>query len=147
MFWIVKTKRQFEVDFLICFSLLQDELQEKQNSVNLQKILGHLEEIASRSTKPSDPRTLPTDMTLLQVFSAINDLKNLFGQHDQSTQKCLADLKNDSSKAASRLSEVLKTKATEKMLAKMATSVEEMKQNSVNDMKTLSTMNTTLQVG
>jgi hypothetical protein len=45
-----------------------------------------------------------------------------------------------------RLSEILKTKATEKLLAKMATSVEEMKQNSVNDMKTLSTMNTTLQV-
>ena len=57
--------------------LLQDELQEKQNSVNLQKILGHLEDIGSKAaSKPSDPRTLPTDTTLLQVFSAINDLKN-----------------------------------------------------------------------
>jgi hypothetical protein len=121
-------------------------LQEKQNSVNLQRILGHLEDIATRSTKPSDPRSLPTDMTLLQVFSAINDLKSQFSQHDQNTQKCLTDLKIDSTKAMHRLSEILKTKATEKLLAKMATSVEEMKQNSVNDMKTLSTMNTTLQV-
>ncbi len=32
------------------------------------------------------------------------------------------------------------------MLAKIGTSIEEMKKDSLNDMKTLSTMNTTLQV-
>jgi hypothetical protein len=62
------------INYLFC---LQDELQEKQNCVNLQKILSHLEDIATKAAKPSDPRTLPTDTTLLQVFSAINDLKNM----------------------------------------------------------------------
>ena len=79
-------------------------------------------------------------MTLLQVFSAINDLKNQFGQHDQNTQKFLTDLKIDSSKSSIRLSEILKTKL------KLVTSIDELKQNSANDMKTLSTMNTMLQV-
>ncbi len=53
--------------------------------MNLQKILVRLEDISASkvSSKPSDPRTLPTDMTLLQVFSAINDLKLQFGLHDQ----------------------------------------------------------------
>jgi hypothetical protein len=58
----------------------------------------------------------------------------------------LGDLKEDTSKVTVRLNEILKTKATEKMLAKIGTSIEEMKKDSLNDMKTLSTMNTTLQV-
>ncbi len=58
----------------------------------------------------------------------------------------LADLKADTSKVTVRLNDILKTKASEKLLAKIGTSIEEMKKDSVNDMKTLSTMNTTLQV-
>ena len=120
----------------------QDELQEKQNSVNLQKILGHLEDISASKgqNKLSDPRTLPTDLTMLQLLSSINDLKNQFSQHDQSSQKFMTDIKHESSKSVSRLGEILKAKV------KLLASVDEMKQNSVNDMKTLSTMNTTLQV-
>jgi predicted transcriptional regulator len=45
-----------------------------------------------------------------------------------------------------RLSEVLKTKAGEKTVLKIAAAVDELKQISASDMKTLSTMNTTLQV-
>jgi hypothetical protein len=58
----------------------------------------------------------------------------------------LGDLKADTSKVTVRLNDILKTKASEKLLAKIGTSIEEMKKDSVNDMKTLSTMNTTLQV-
>lgn len=124
------------------FKLQQDELQEKQNSVNLQKILGHLEDIASSKgqTKLSDPRSLPTDLTMLQLLTAINDLKNQFAQHDQSNQKFMAEIRQETSRTGSRLGEILKAKF------KLLASVDEMKQNSVNDMKTLSTMNTTLQV-
>ena len=69
-----------------------------------------------------------------------------FAQRDQTTVKLLGDLKADSSKVTARLNDILKTKASEKMLAKIGTSIEEMKKDSLNDMKTLSTMNTLLQV-
>ena len=77
---------------------------------------------------------------MLQLVSAVTDLKNQFSQHDQTSQKFMTEIKLETSKTGSRLGEILKAKM------KLLASVDEMKQNSVNDMKTLSTMNTTLQV-
>ena len=68
------------------------------------------------------------------------------GHRDLGTQKLLLEVKNETGKVGLRLSDMIKPKASEKMLLKVEHTLEEMKKDSINDMKTLSTMNTTLQV-
>ena len=68
------------------------------------------------------------------------------GHRDLGTQKLLAEVKNETVKVGLRLCDMIKPKASEKMLLKVEHTLEEMKKDSINDMKTLSTMNTTLQV-
>jgi hypothetical protein len=57
---------------------------EQVSSVQLQKILTHLDEMAAtKPTRPSDPRIGAADTTLVQVLSAVTDLKNQFLLHEQ----------------------------------------------------------------
>ena len=125
----------------------KDELEEVELRNHVQKILDIVEDIKENMVPKqlNDNITTVDSSTTLQVFNALNELKIQLHSRDQGTMKMLNDLRFESNKNNNRLYEILKTKSTEKLLSKVLGSVEEQKRNSLNDMKTLSNMNTLLQ--
>ena len=134
----------------------------------MQKILDIVEDLKRGGTGgSSNSLSGLSDNSLLQVFNALNELKNQLQVRDHNLMKMMGDLRFESGKTNTRLGEILKAKASRdkvrgwfsiatngssnssmcsQAVAKILSVVEEQKRDSVNDMKTLSNMNTLLQV-
>ena len=121
------------------------------------KIGQHLEKIidlvgtsneANRNSSTGDGNNF-----MIQVLKAINDIKNqnsLDGDKSakvlgEMMSKNLTEIKVENSKIIARLNETLKGKSGDKMLQRVCKLVEESKANDISNMKTLSTINSSIQ--
>ena len=121
------------------------------------KIGQHLEKIielvgnsneANRNSSTGDGNNFT-----IQVLKAINDIKNqnsLDGDKSakllgEMMSKNLTEMKVENSKIIARLNETLKGKSGDKLLQRVCKLVEESKANDISNMKTLSTINSSIQ--
>ena len=80
----------------------------------MQKILDIVEDLKRGSTGGGSSNSLSglSDNSLLQVFNALNELKNQLQVRDHNLMKMMGDLRFESGKTNTRLGEILKAKAS-----------------------------------